>query len=98
MALDDIHRSELYVSSLTGEVVLDTHRSERAWNWLGSAIHWVYVTPLHVEHELWRQVVLWLVLAGVMLSTLGLWLGIHRARFNSRYSGDRITPYLGWAR
>ncbi|MBC7698278.1 MAG: PepSY domain-containing protein [Bacteroidia bacterium] len=98
VALDDTQGSELYISSHTGEVVLDTHRSERTWNWLGSVIHWVYFTPLRMERELWRQVVLWLAFAGVILATLGLWLGIQRARFNRRYSGDRVTPYLGWAR
>ena len=98
VALDDIQGSELYVSSYTGEVVLDTHPSERAWNWLGAVIHWVYFTPLRMERELWRQVVLWLAFAGVILTTLGLWLGIQRARFNRRYSGDRITPYRGWSR
>lgn len=98
VALDDVQGSEFYVSSHTGEVVLDTNRSERAWNWLGSVIHWVYFTPLRMERELWRQIVLWLAFAGVILATLGLWLGIQRARFNRRYSGNRITPYHGWAR
>ena len=98
VALDDAQGSELYISSHTDEVVLDTHRSERSWNWLGSVIHWVYFTPLRMERELWRQVVLWLAFAGVILATLGLWLGIQRARFNRRYSGDRVTPYRGWAR
>ncbi len=98
VALNDAEASELYVSSHTGEVVLDTHRTERAWNWLGSVIHWIYFTPLRMERELWRQIVLWLAFGGVTLATLGLWLGIQRIRFNRRYSGDRITPYHGWAR
>jgi len=98
VTLNDAQGSELYVSSHTGEVVLDTNRSERAWNWLGSVIHWVYFTPLRMERELWRQIVLWLAFAGVILATLGLWLGIQRTRFNRRYRGNRITPYHGWAR
>lgn len=81
MALDDAQGSELYISSHTDEAVLDTHRSERAWNWLGSVIHWVYFTPLRMERELWRQVVLWLAFAGVILATLGLWLGITARAF-----------------
>ncbi len=80
VALDDIQGSELYVSSHTGEVVLDTHCSVRAWNWLSAVIHWVYLTPLRTERELWRQVVLWLAFAGVILATLGLRQGIQRAR------------------
>lgn len=33
----------LYVSSRTGEVVNDTTRWERGWNWLGSIPHWIYL-------------------------------------------------------
>jgi len=98
VALDDAAASELYVSSHTGEVVLDTQGAERAWNWLGSVIHWIYFTPLRMERELWRQVVLWLAFAGVALASLGLWLGVQRIRINRRYSHDRVTPYRGWAR
>jgi len=98
VALDDAAASELYVSSHTGEVVLDTQGAERAWNWLGSVIHWIYFTPLRMERELWRQIVLWLAFAGVVLTSLGLWLGVQRIRINRRYSHDRITPYRGWAR
>lgn len=98
VALNDVEATELYVSSHTGEVVLDTQRTERIWNWLGSVIHWVYFTPLRMERELWRQIVLWLAFAGVVLSSLGLWLGVQRIRFNRRYSNDRVTPYRGWAR
>ncbi|HEY0843135.1 PepSY domain-containing protein [Methylotenera sp.] len=98
VALNDAEATELYVSSHTGEVVLDTQGTERAWNWLGSVIHWIYFTPLRMEHELWRQIVLWLAFAGVVLTSLGLWLGVQRIRINRRYSHDRITPYHGWAR
>jgi len=98
VALDDAAASELYVSSHTAEVVLDTQGAERAWNWLGSVIHWIYFTPLRMERELWRQIVLWLAFAGVALTSLGLWLGVQRIRINRRYSHDRVTPYRGWAR
>src|SRR6187551_1497986 len=33
--LADARGTELYVSGLTSEIVQDTHRSERFWNWLG---------------------------------------------------------------
>jgi len=98
VVLDDAAASELYVSSHTGEVVLDTQSAERAWNWLGSVIHWIYFTPLRMERELWRQILLWLAFAGMVLTSLGLWLGVQRIRINRRYSHDRITPYRGWAR
>src|SRR5690606_7485947 len=36
--------SVLYVSGATGEVVQDTTRHERFWNWLGAVPHWLYFT------------------------------------------------------
>src|SRR3954447_2149407 len=46
ITLNDGNGTELYVSSLTGEVVLDTTRFERAWNYVGSVVHWIYPTML----------------------------------------------------
>ncbi|MCB5185481.1 PepSY domain-containing protein [Methylobacillus gramineus] len=89
----------LYLSSHTSEVVLDTTRSERAWNWLGSVIHWVYITPLRFDHpEAWRQVIMWLSLPATVMGLIGIWLGIDRMRIRRRYKGGRITPYRGWAK
>ena len=45
-ALDDADDTRLYVSSLTGEVVLRTTSSERFWGYLGPVTHWIYFTPL----------------------------------------------------
>ena len=39
----------------TGEVVLDTTRSERGWNLAGSVLHWVYPTILRSNWALWDQ-------------------------------------------
>ncbi|MGO4611708.1 PepSY domain-containing protein, partial [Variovorax sp. 2RAF20] len=44
IAIDDDAGTELYVSAKTGEVMRDTHRAERLWNWLGSVPHWLYFT------------------------------------------------------
>lgn len=41
IALNDGPGTELYVSSTTGEVVRDTTRRERWWNYAGSVPHWV---------------------------------------------------------
>jgi hypothetical protein len=46
VALNDGPGTELYVSAVAGEVVLDTTRHERAWNYVGSIAHWIYPTAL----------------------------------------------------
>ena len=48
---------ELYVSSRTGEIVLDTTARERRWNWAGAVLHWIYFTDLRANPALWSQVV-----------------------------------------
>ena len=89
----------LYLSSHTGEVVLDTTRIERAWNWMGSVLHWIYITPLRFEYpKVWRQVILWLSFPATLMAIMGIWLGIDRLRLRRRYKGGRVTPYRSWAK
>lgn len=96
VSADDAAGSVLYVSSRTGELVRDTTRSERAWNWAGSVIHWIYFTPLREHGQPWRQVVMWTSGAALLLVMLGMLLGIQRLRVRRPYAGGRYSPYRGW--
>lgn len=82
----------LYVSGLTGEVVQDTHRAERFWNWLGAVPHWLYFTPLRQDGALWSQVVIWASLLGTFLTLTGIYVGL---RMYGR--GRRRSPFRGVA-
>lgn len=95
VALDNEAHTELYVSSRTGEVVLQSSQRERFWNWLGSVTHWIYFTDLRANRALWRQVILWPAAAGILLSVIGLWIGLTRMRVSTRYSRNRHSPYRG---
>ena len=87
----------LYVSSTSGEVVLDTARSERFWNWLGSVPHWLYPRALREEQPLWRQVVMWVSGPCILAAITGIWIGLMRVRAGrKRFKGGRMTPYRGW--
>jgi uncharacterized iron-regulated membrane protein len=94
--MDDESGSHLYLSGNTGEVLIDTTRQERAWNWLGSVIHWIYFTPLRTQAEVWRQIILWTSFFSFLLVGIGFWLGINRIRLKSRYKNNRVTPYSSW--
>ncbi|GJD56166.1 PepSY domain-containing protein [Methylobacterium dankookense] len=89
VALGDAAGTELYVSAVSGEIVLDTSRHERFWNWLGAVPHWLYLTPLRARTELWRGVVLWLSGICVLSAATGLAIGLMRLR-------GLGTPYRGW--
>jgi hypothetical protein len=93
VALGDAAGTEVYVSSLTGEVVLDTTRSERGWNLAGSVLHWIYPTVLRRDWQLWDRVVWTLSLLAAIAALLGAVLGIARIK---RRGGMLGSPYRGW--
>lgn len=87
----------LYVSSTSGEVVLDTARQERLWNWLGSVPHWLYPRALRENQPVWRQVVMWVSGPCILAAITGIWIGLMRIRpGGKRFKGGRMTPYRGW--
>ncbi|MDB5654047.1 MAG: peptidase [Tardiphaga sp.] len=96
IALGDAAGTRLYISSRSGEIVLDTSRTERVWNWLGSIPHWIYPTVLRQDGALWRQVILWVSGACLVVAVSGIWIGILRVRLRRRYQRGAITPYSGW--
>ena len=96
IGLGDTAGTRLYVSSRSGEIVLDTTTTERVWNWLGSIPHWIYPTVLRRDGALWRQVILWVSGICLVVAVSGIWIGILRVRLRRRYNRGRITPYRGW--
>lgn len=98
IALADEAGTELYLSDRTGEIMRDTTRQERFWNWCGAVLHWVYFTELRKAPAVWRQLVLWL--AGIcMVSTFtGVVVGLVRWRPWARYRNGRTSPYHGMLR
>ncbi|MBN9505533.1 MAG: peptidase [Altererythrobacter sp.] len=89
----DARGSVLYVSGLTGQVVQDTHASERFWNWLGAVPHWLYFRTLRDNGPLWSQVVIYTSLLGTFLTVTGLYVGI----VTWRRRGKRWSPFRGVA-
>lgn len=79
----------LYVSPRAAEVVRDTRRAERFWNWLGAVPHWLYPTVLRQFPKAWHQVVVWLSIPGVLLAMTGIVLGVWQLFLNR----SRWIPY-----
>jgi hypothetical protein len=93
VALNDGPGTELYVSAITGEVVLDTTRRQRAWNYVGSIAHWIYPTALRSHAAAWSRLLWWLSLLALIGASAGAAIGTLRLGADgSRFS----SPYRGW--
>jgi len=98
LAIGDAAGTEVYVSDRTGEIIRDTTRAERVWNWCGAVLHWLYFTELRKHPELWRQVVLWISGVCIVSVVTGIIVGIVRWRPRKRYRNGRTSPYYGMMR
>jgi PepSY-associated transmembrane protein len=97
--VDDGEGTELYVSEVTGDVVLRTTTRERFWGYLGPVIHWVYFTPFRKTGRPWFEFVVWSSLVGCVMCVSGLVWGLWRLSPMSRYRLKRVpaaSPYAGW--
>jgi hypothetical protein len=91
-AADDTAGTQLYVSSVNGQVIQTTSSTERFWNWFGAVPHWIYPTVLRQNTALWSQVVIWLSIACLFLVSVGIYLGI--VQYGARGDGSS-SPYQG---
>ncbi len=78
--LGDAADTVLYVSGTTGEVVRDTRRRERALNWIGAVVHWVYPHFLRRHPEAWKWTVNLLAAPATALAVTGIAVGLLRLR------------------
>jgi hypothetical protein len=93
VALNDGRGTELYVSAITGEVVLVTTRYERVWNYAGSIAHWIYPTALRSHPVAWSRLLWWLSFFALVGASAGAAIGMLRLGLD----GKRFPlPYRGW--
>jgi hypothetical protein len=96
--LADRAATDLYVSAATGEVRQQTGRLQRAANWVGSVVHWIYFTPLRRSFPAWDWTVWGLALTGVTTAVAGIWLGVTRTSRKMRSQRPAVSPYRGLLR
>lgn len=98
VALADGRGTMLYVSTRSGEVLQQTRRTEREWNYVGSVVHWINVVALRRHKDPWRWVML--ALAGVcgLLACAGLTLGVMHLVNARRARRRRLSPFRSWLR
>ena len=91
--MDDPDHSLLYVSSQTGEVVLQAPLAQRRWNFVGAWLHWLYLFKNQPVDPIWSWTVIGLSFLCVLLAISGILVGIWRWRFSRPYQSGSRTPY-----
>ena len=91
--------TELYLSARTGELVQRTLGTERAWNWAGAVLHWVYFTPLRSSFSAWDTTVWLLSFVAMLVAIAGTILGIIRTVAALRQARRSLSFFRGrWMR
>lgn len=89
----------LYVSSATGEVVLDAPLAQQRWNYVGAWLHWLYMARDRSVDPVWSWMVVALSAVCTVLAVSGVVVGLWRWRFRGRYKSGARTPYReAWMR
>jgi len=89
---------QVYVSTVTGEVVQYTTAHRRMVAYLGPIPHWLYFTPLRKHGSRWSRVVIWVsgVATAVVLLGLGIGVWTYSPSKRFRYAGaPSAIPYVG---
>lgn len=84
---------EVYVSSHTGEVVLDAPRAQQRWNYVGAWLHWLYFLRMQSVDPVWTWAVIVLSALCTVAAVSGIVVGVWRWRFRGRYRSGAKTPY-----
>ncbi|WP_414496794.1 PepSY domain-containing protein [Stenotrophomonas maltophilia] len=85
---------DVYVSSHTGEVVLDAPRVQQRWNYVGALLHWLYFLRMQSVDPVWTWVVIVLSALCTVAAISGIVVGVWRWRFRGRYRTGAKTPYV----
>lgn len=84
---------DIYVSSRTGEVVLDAPRLQQRWNYVGAWLHWLYFLRMQSVDPVWTWTVIVLSVLCTVAAISGVVVGIWRWRFRGQYRSGSKTPY-----
>ena len=90
---DDDAKSELYVSSQTGEGLQYTNSDSRFWSWVGAIPHWLYIANLRHYTDAWKTFVIILSGIGSLICVAGIILGLRAYRVRYKRKKELRSPY-----
>jgi hypothetical protein len=89
---------QVYLSTVTGNVVQYTTRASRAAAYLGAIPHWLYFTPLRKRAQKWDRLVVWASGLGTVAALLGIAIGLWMYSPSRTYrlaAAPASFPYTG---
>ena len=89
---------QVYISTVTGDVVQSTTRGSRVAAYFGAIPHWLYFTPLRKRGEQWSRVVIWTSGLGTVAAILGITIGLWMYSPSRTYRSEGAPasfPYHG---
>lgn len=92
---------QVYVSSVTGDVVQYTTRWSRFKAYIGPIPHWLYFTPLRKHGPRWTALVVWLSGLATLAAMLGIVIAVSVISPEKRFRRAGVPsslPYSGWKR
>jgi PepSY-associated TM region len=92
---------QVYVSTVTGQVVQYTTSESRWGAYLGAIPHWLYFTPLRRRGSAWSKTVIWASGLGAIAALLGISVGLWMYSPSKRFQHDgqpASIPYAGQKR
>jgi PepSY-associated TM region len=96
VALDDLGGTELYLSSISGAIVLVTTRRARALNYAGSIVHWIYPAALRHHRQIWSALLWWLSLSATCGAGVGIVIGLIRLAATHRRNAPAYRGLQSW--
>jgi len=91
--MNDPASTRVYVSSSTGQVVLDVPNAERLWNYVGAWLHWLYMLRSQAVDPAWTWSVIVISAIGMVTAFTGILNGIWRWRFARPYKNGSKSPF-----
>jgi len=92
---------QVYVSSVTGDVVQYTTRWSRFRAYIGPIPHWLYFTALRKHGRQWTAVVIWSSGLATVAAMLGIVIAVSIISPEKRFRHAGVAsslPYSGWKR
>lgn len=90
---NDKEKTELYMSSQSGEALQHSTHKERVWAWFSAIPHWGYFAWLRQNTALWRRTMITLTALGCLMVFAGCWVTIDVWKKNRRRSHSTFSPY-----